>query len=114
MKKVLWIEKNWGGSLNDISAEDFVGTLGQIMKTQHSGAAFWMGCSDGEYVLKIEKNLNLTFICGKNLDLELTVKTACWEDIHSLGILFIRGEFKLLEDLMEITKKAPPLPLTLN
>lgn len=114
MKTVLWIEKNWGDSLNDISTEDFGTTLDQIMKTQNSSAAFWMGCSGGEYVLKIEKNMNLTFISGKNLDLDLTVKTACWEDIHSLGILFIRGEFKLVEDLMEITKKKPPLPLTLN
>lgn len=103
MKIVFWIEKNWGGSLNDFSTKDFSGTLGEMMEKEQHASAFWMGCCTAEYVLKIEKNLNMVFIYGTSQDQQTSIRLACSEDIHSLGVLFLKGHFRLIADLIKIS-----------
>ncbi|WP_343617234.1 hypothetical protein [Flavobacterium sp.] len=97
MEIKFWIEKNWGGSIDLAAVPEVIAAFEEMKLNDNQQAAFWIGCHDEEYVLKIQKDQTLSFIYGENQDLELKVKSRSWDEISSLTSLFINGQFVLLQ-----------------
>jgi len=97
MEIKFWIEKNWGGSIDLAAVPEVIAAFDEIKLSDNQQAAFWIGCHDEEYVLKIQKDQTLSFIYGENQDLELKVISRSWDEISSLTSLFMKGQFVLLQ-----------------
>ena len=94
MEIKFWIEKNWGGSIDLAAVPEVIAAFDEMKLSDNQQAAFWIGCHDEEYVLKIQKDQTLSFIYGENQDLELKVKSRSWDEISSLTSLFMKGQLQ--------------------
>ncbi|MFC0776989.1 hypothetical protein [Flavobacterium sp. HJSW_4] len=100
MKKEFWMEKNWGGSADKATSKQITEAFEQIRDMDDPLAAFWIGCHDLEYVLKISKNRELVLIYGDNQDLDIKKSMSHWTQCMSHADLFLSGEFlQLLQQM---------------
>lgn len=101
MDKRFWIEKSWGGSIDNAGPGETAAAFEEIKKTGHHARAFWIGCGDLQYVLKIQKDLELVLIYGENQDIEIKKKAADWQEVSVLTALFLKSEFTELQLQMQ-------------
>lgn len=71
-----WIEKAWGESINNALISDACNALLELINRGDEHGCIWIGHVHEEYVLEIQKDLQLVLIFGKNQDkrLKMTIQ----------------------------------------
>ncbi|TPG34839.1 hypothetical protein [Flavobacterium pectinovorum] len=84
-----WIEKAWGESINNALITDAYNALIELINVDDEHGFIWIGHVDEEYVLEIQKDLQLFLIFGENQDKRLKMSILDWDKV----VLLIRSYF---------------------
>jgi hypothetical protein len=103
MEKGFWIEKSWGGSVDNARRLETAEAFEHLQNTAGHGTAFWIGCYFSDYVLKACTDKQLVLIYGENQDLEIRKTMKDWAQCILLADLLLAGEFQELLQYMQST-----------
>lgn len=102
MKTNIWIEKSWGGSVENATFDDIKTAIEETIRMDEEHGGFWVGHMKNEFVLEVHKNFELTFIYGKNHAEQIQTKLDNWEDVKRFFILYFDNEFEKLKYEIEL------------
>lgn len=97
-----WIEKGWGGSIDNATITDVNIAIEEINIIVQEYGSFWIGHIDEEYVLEIHKNLDVFFIYGKNQNKRLKSEFNNWEEIRYCIEMYFAKDFLLLKNRIDL------------
>ena len=94
-----WIEKTWGESIDSALIFDAYRGIEEIMSLDDEDSSLWIGHVDEEYVLKIHKDLQLSFIYGKKQDKQLKITAKDRDKVQLLIKKYFDKDFNSIKKL---------------
>lgn len=88
-----WIEKSWGVSIDSAEITDALKAVDEIVQMYEKNGAFWIGHIEEDYVLKIQKDMSILYIYGKNQDKELIVALEEWSQTEQFIKMYFSKDF---------------------
>ncbi|GAB3173535.1 hypothetical protein [Telluribacter humicola] len=96
------LQRAWSDSIESISIEDVMEAISEIQEVDDEHGAFWVGIfEEDEYVLEVDKNLNLVGEFGSESDEQIEFKAESWEEVEKLYRLFLDGHIEAVKKIME-------------
>ncbi len=93
-----WIEKAYGESINNALISDACNALLELIKGTDEHGFIWIGHVDEEYVLEIQKDLQLVLIFGKNQDKRLKMTIQHCDKVDLLIRSYFDKDFDFLKN----------------
>lgn len=63
---------------------------------------FWVEHMENDFVLEVDKNFDLFFVCGENRDEQIQTKLDNWEDVKHFFKSYFDNEFEKLKKEIEL------------
>ncbi|KAA5533553.1 hypothetical protein F0919_13515 [Taibaiella lutea] len=98
----IWIEKGWGDSVEDAIFDDIKTAIAETIQMDDEHGAFWVGHMEKEFVLEINKTLDLLFVYGENQDEQIHTKLDNWDEVKHFFRLYFDNEFERLKNEIEL------------
>lgn len=96
-----YIQKAWGDSEDYITIDDVKVAIAEIQEMDDEHGAFWVGIFDeDEFVLEVDKGLNLIGAFDSDSEEQLNYKAKNWEEVESLYSLFLDGNLEAVKKIM--------------
>lgn len=102
MKTKFWIEKVWGGSIDNATIADVDIAFEEIKLIVNEQRFFWIGYGDEEYVLEIHENLDVFYLYGEDQDKSLKAKFNNWVEVRHCVEMYFANDFLLLKNRIEL------------
>ncbi|MEX6690175.1 hypothetical protein QTN47_21880 [Danxiaibacter flavus] len=97
-----WIEKGWGDSIENATFEDVKTAIKETIQMDEEHGAFWVGHLENEYILEVDKDLDLFFVYGQAQEEQLKIKLPSWQDAEHFFKLYFDEEFERLKSEIEL------------
>lgn len=97
-----YLQRAWSDIIESISIDDVKEAISEVQEVDDEQGAFWVGIFDeDEYVLEVDKNLNLIGEFGSDSDEQIEYTARSWEEVEELYTLFLAGQIEAVKKRME-------------
>jgi hypothetical protein len=99
MRTPFWIEKAWGGSVDNATFDDIKVAIQETINMDDEHGAFCGGHMENENVLEVHKDLLVFYVYNNNPEDQMRTKLNSCEEVESLYRLFFNSSFDEIREI---------------